>query len=576
MAEPSKINYMFDKTLLTAPSPGAAADCAPPREPCAGGEAGPLLAAVLAAFDPGAAEAYDLVEAAARWARLAAWVAASEAATLAELASRPQMRPDAAGYRSLNPVTNTAVEIAGRCQVTARQAEHQVGHALQLVHDFPATHAALSAGAIDLRRARVITDELGGQDPDVRRRVESAVLPDAPGLDAVALRKLVIRLLHQLAPAETGQRHLEAREGRYAAVTPAAEGMAFLEALLSAEDATALATALNSAAADAKRADAALGAPARSHDQRRADALAELAWTALAACNASPTARPSGDRGVGDGDRTGDTRDHDRTSCPGARTAHATSLGARPTHATSPGARTAHATSPGARTTHATSLGARPARVAGDRSDGDGDGDHAAGRVMRAPVAHGAASPTAPSGASRAAIRGTARRRPVVVQVTVPFSTLIGLDDHPGELDGYGHITAAIARELAAAGVWTWLRTEPGTGQLLDHGRARYRPTAALADFIVARDRTCRAPGCHRSARACDVDHAVPFETGGPTSPANCHALCTTHHLLKHHGGWSVTRHRDGSTRWRSPTGHHYIRAPERIGAATRSAAPPG
>ncbi|SED62658.1 protein of unknown function [Jiangella alba] len=519
--EAAKIIYMFDKTLLTAPSPGAAADAvdgavagaaagsAPLRGPCADAPAGPLLAAALAAFDPGAAEAYDLVEAAARWARLAAWVAAGEAATLAELASHPQLRPDAAGYRSLHPVTNTAVEIAGRCQVTARQAEHQVGHALQLVHDFPATHAALSAGAIDLRRARVITGELGSQHPDVRARVEAAVLPDAPGLDAVALRKLVTRLLHQLAPAETAERHQQARDGRYAAVTPAAEGMAFLEALLPAEDATALSTALNAAAADAKRADAAASAPARTHDQRRADALAELAWTALAACGAGSTARAA---------------DDDRAASPGARTARTAS-----DRAASPDARTA-----------------------------PGDGD----RTARA--------------ASRAGRRGTARRRPVVVQVTVPFSTLIGLDDHPGDLDGYGHIPAATARELAAAGVWTWLRTEPGTGQLLDHGRARYRPTTALADFIVARDRTCRAPGCHRSARACDIDHAVPFETGGPTSPANCHALCTTHHLLKHRGGWSVTRHRDGSTRWRSPTGHHYVRAPERIGAATRSAAPSG
>ncbi|WP_157988121.1 DUF222 domain-containing protein, partial [Jiangella endophytica] len=120
------------------------------------------------------------------------------ARVLAALASRPEMRPDTTGHRSLNPVTNTAAEIAARCHTTTRQAENQVGHALQLIDDFPHTHAALSTGLIDHRRARVITDELGGQHPEVRTRVETAALPDAPGLDAVALRKRVKRLLHEL------------------------------------------------------------------------------------------------------------------------------------------------------------------------------------------------------------------------------------------------------------------------------------------------------------------------------------------------------------------------------------------
>lgn len=148
--------------------------------------------------------------------------------------------------------------------------------------------------------------------------------------------------------------------------------------------------------------------------------------------------------------------------------------------------------------------------------------------------------------------------------MTIPFSTLAGFSDEPGELDGYGTIPATTARELAAAGVWTWLRTEPGTGQLLEHGRTRYRPTRALADFVVARDRTCRAPGCHQPAHTTDLDHVVPFASGGVTSPGNLHALCTTHHLLKHQGNWTVVRGSDGSTRWRSPTGHRYTRRPER------------
>ncbi|WP_267901626.1 DUF222 domain-containing protein, partial [Jiangella rhizosphaerae] len=309
-----KIICMFEEALLTAPPPEVAPpvewmvaspcddpsvadiDAALLEQLCTGGEAapavfdidqvpaGPELAARLAAFDPAAATADELVEAAAAMERLEAWAAARKAAIHAALASRADMRPDETGYRSVNPVTNTAMTLAGRCQVTCKQAENQVGHALQLVLDFPDTHALLATGAIDLRRARVITDELGGQDPHVRKRVEAAVLPKAPGLDSVALRKLIKQLLHELAPTEAADRYETARERRYVAITPASDGMAHLEARLPAADAAALDTALNAAAADAKRADAAAGVPARTKDQRRADALAELGWAALTAC----------------------------------------------------------------------------------------------------------------------------------------------------------------------------------------------------------------------------------------------------------------------------------------------------
>src|ERR1700754_418159 len=243
---------------------------------------GPELAGLLARRDVSAAgDAFDVVEAAAEWGRLVAWASAGEARALAELAGRAELRPADTGYRSVNPVTNTAVLVAGRCQLTAKQAENDVGRAVQLVRDFPATWAALEAGLIDLRRGRAITDELGGQEPGGRGggggAGVAAVLPRAPFLDSVALRKLVKRLLLKLAPVETAERHQIAREGRYVAVTPASDGMAPLEARLPAEDAIALNATLNAAADAAKRADTAAGAPARTHDQRRADALAALA-----------------------------------------------------------------------------------------------------------------------------------------------------------------------------------------------------------------------------------------------------------------------------------------------------------
>ncbi|WP_160312765.1 HNH endonuclease signature motif containing protein [Jiangella alkaliphila] len=583
---------------------------------------GAQLAALLAGFDPSVADGYDLVEASAGWERLAAWVEANKARVAAALASRAEMRPDTSGYRSVNPVTNTAVAIAGRCHLTTRQAEYQVGHSLQLVEDFPDTHALLSAGLIDLRRARVITDELGGQDPAVRERVEAAVLPRAPQLDSVALRKLIRQLLQELAPVETAERHRRARDGRYVAVTPASDGMAFLEALIPAEDATAWDTVLNVAAADAKRADAAAGVPARTRDQRRADALAELGWAALGACADGATGYAStagtGHASAAPGDaatpepagRAARTV-ADRTSTPepavGARSAVVGGSGAARTGSPEPhvGARSAVSGSGRASAAPADAApepAVRAARPGADRTawpepavgarsapaavGGGADRTVTAGPAGYARPAEDAASGGPPGDhvSLPSAVGSRPRRRPVSVHVTIPFATLAGLTDQPGELDGYGPIPAHVARALAAEGVWTWLAHDPGTGQLLDLGRTRYRPTKALAEFIVARDRTCRTPGCHRSAKAADIDHLVPFADGGTTDPANCHALCETHHLLKHHGGWSVQRDRDGTTRWRSPTGHRYEKPPERLGlppvrldpSTARQPRPPG
>src|SRR5699024_10256826 len=49
-------------------------------------------------------------------------------------------------------------------------------------------------------------------------------------------------------------------------------------------------------------------------------------------------------------------------------------------------------------------------------------------------------------------------------------------------LTGYGPITPTTARALAAGGTWRRLVTDPLSGQLLDLGHTRYRPSTALAD----------------------------------------------------------------------------------------------
>lgn len=149
-------------------------------------------------------------------------------------------------------------------------------------------------------------------------------------------------------------------------------------------------------------------------------------------------------------------------------------------------------------------------------------------------------------------------RRPITVNLTMDLPTLLGLADNPGQLSGYGAIPASLARQLASDSQWRRFITEPLTGALLDFGRESYEPPQPLVDFLLARDRTCRFPGCRAPAHLADLDHAQSWESGGNTSASNLGALCRRHHRLKTHGGWKLESASDGSCVWTSPHGKRY------------------
>jgi hypothetical protein len=153
----------------------------------------------------------------------------------------------------------------------------------------------------------------------------------------------------------------------------------------------------------------------------------------------------------------------------------------------------------------------------------------------------------------------------VEVRVTVPYTALLGADDLPGELAGYGPIPAAVARDLAAGGTWRRILTDPASGRPVDYGTTRYRPPAHLAGLVITRDQTCQFPGCRIPAHRCDLDHTIPHNpaTGtGPTSETNLGPKCRRHHQIKQTPGWSVTQHPDGATTWVTPSGHQYYSQP--------------
>lgn len=161
------------------------------------------------------------------------------------------------------------------------------------------------------------------------------------------------------------------------------------------------------------------------------------------------------------------------------------------------------------------------------------------------------------------------------VQVVIPAATLCGAGDEPAELVGFGPISPAIARRIAAGTeIWDRVFVSPTTGivEQVD----RYRPTPAQRRLLDSRDEHCRFPGCRRAARDCDLDHTVDAARGGPTALVNLANLCPRHHRLKHATAWSVQQLPHGVLIWTSPTGRVYPDVPRRaVEFDARSADPP-
>jgi hypothetical protein len=90
-----------------------------------------------------------------------------------------------------------------------------------------------------------------------------------------------------------------------------------------------------------------------------------------------------------------------------------------------------------------------------------------------------------------------------------------------------------------------------------------------LREQVQLRDRTCVFPRCTRPARACDVDHVIPYDHDaeaegrpqpGPTRIDNLACLCRFHHRLKTHSAWRYAMTAPGVFEWTSPHGHRYLR----------------
>jgi len=153
------------------------------------------------------------------------------------------------------------------------------------------------------------------------------------------------------------------------------------------------------------------------------------------------------------------------------------------------------------------------------------------------------------------------------VDLVVHINTLADLVDamHRGvlvEVGGFGLVPAGVAARLvkaAAARPSSWCMTVvDDTGRVVEHVRTQHDPTKAMRDFVNARDRHCRFPGCIVTAVRCDTDHTQAWEPGGATCPCNMAPLCRRHHRLKQAQGWHLDiDHDTNNATWTTPhTGH--------------------
>jgi hypothetical protein len=167
---------------------------------------------------------------------------------------------------------------------------------------------------------------------------------------------------------------------------------------------------------------------------------------------------------------------------------------------------------------------------------------------------------------------GTVSAVPVLVNLVVRDSVLLGDSDGTGWVDGYGPVPGELIRGWVAdnleTGLGAWVRRvyeQPATGRLVAMDSTAALFAGRLAEFIRVRDQVCRTPGCDAPVR--HTDHVEARARGGPTSEENGQGLCELCNHAKQADGWTA-RTVPGPTHTvetTTPTGHTYTSTAERL-----------
>ncbi|MGH3159291.1 MAG: hypothetical protein ACRDNF_22330, partial [Streptosporangiaceae bacterium] len=252
---------------------------------------------------------------------------------------------------------------------------------------------------------------------------------------------------------------------------------------------------------------------------------------------------------------------------------------------------------PEARSQGIPSTGA-PGSEAGSPQAGSPHVDSPGAPTPGAPSA-GAGGPDVPwPGPQTLPLRGT-------VNLTMPLASWLGASRSPGDIAGFGPVTAESCQELA-----DWIAHSPGTrwcvtltgkaGHAAGHGCARrpppargdpaglaawlarlkiqpieagtctharqvpgYRIPGSLHHIVKIRQRTCCNPICSRPATAADDDHTLAYGKGGRTCECGLGPACRKCHRTKQAPGWRLAQPSPGVLIWHLPSGRSFTATPD-------------
>ena len=509
-------------------------------------------AAVVAPRSVDGLPARVLLDGAAACEQLVTQVQVLQARLLAALQVEPADAVEAAYRRpdlDPGPEVVSVHEVALVLGVGVETARTRLGTAETVSAGLPGVAAAAQDGWLRWWQVRRAAEAVAGLDAQSRTRVDEHLAEAArAGRCRSRFSAVLDRTVLAAAPAVAEERRSAGINERTVWFRPVGDGMSAFGGLLPAEGAVTVAACLTRLARTPLAAPPLrCGVDGRTLDHARADALVGLAGRILDDL-LDPTTTPA--------PKTATTPTA-ATPAPAVGSARRTPGGRPEMSPGTGGGRAGRALTTGGALIPTAGVTRRVARRAA-RQDRRADErlTRALERLTSAGMLHeeqlAAGAPSRLGGAPR--LRGG---RPTgEIRVTVSAETLLGVSEAPGDLAGYGPITAAHARQLAhrAGATWRRLLTDPATGTVLDVGRTRYRPPEALADLVRTRyGGRCTRPGC--AHRGLDLDHIVEWAAGGDTEHRNLHPVCRGCHTARHRD-WQVTLHDDGALTWVTPHGH--------------------
>lgn len=413
---------------------------------------------------------------------LKAAAAAAQARVSVAFAESQREQQRAAGLPQAKIGAGVAEQIALARRESPTLGSRHLGLAAALVAEMPHTMAALTAGELSEWRATLIARATAVLSEEHRREVDARLANRLTGLSDKQVAAAANALAYELDPRSVVERNAYARGQRRVSIRPAPDTMAYLTALLPAQEAVAVYAALTRSAASARSE----GDP-RSADQVKADTLVERV-TGQARADAVPV-----EIGLVMSDATLTGDDH----------VPAMLLGYGPI--------------PAALAREIVRDTVRP------RETGKPSGTNKTGRPGESGRPGGASETGRPVGPPQS-----------VVEVFVPPDLSA---DEPLPADRWSGI------DVQAAAVWVRrLYTDRHTGVITECDRRRRFFPEHLRRLIVARDQWCRTPYCGAPIK--HVDHAQRFVDGGSTAPDNAQGLCERCNQVKETPGWTVTNRR--------------------------------